>query len=335
MLQGLEELFVEVTNCCHQKCVHCSSSASSKGYPIILFKYLKKMIDDAIPMGLHRFTISGGEPFLYPDIGKLIKYLHDRNIYVSMYSCGAIMGEDYELHTVPKAQIQQLVECGLNKMIFSLHGGSAYTQDCIAGTRGSYDSVIKTIENALKYNIEIEIHTVPMKLNYNELERIVAIAQKMGVKGVSFLRYVPQGRGDSALELSSDEYLQLLNCREKWNNKYPNVDLRFGTPYNCLDFSGKKCTAAINKLLISASGEYFPCEAFKFMKGQRPTIYEKNIKDIWYDDILLKQIRDTSIDDIDYCNACAKRKACKGGCAGQRLRVNYSLIKGPDPCCSR
>ncbi len=80
------------------------------------------------------------------------------------------------------------------------------------------------------------------------------------------------------------------------------------------------CTAAINKLNISPSGEVFPCEAFKWLKDQniRPKISEFPLVYIWEKDPLLKLTRNSQIPQFCLSN-CTRAQECRGGCRGQAI----------------
>lgn len=332
-MDELRDIFVEVTNCCYQKCMHCSSCAEAGSYPEISLTDLKKIVSDALPLGLKNIVLSGGEPFVYPNLLDAVDFFYENRIATSIYTCGIIKNTLGILSSIDEKLFWTLKKRNLHKIIFSLHGSKPEIQDKIANIEGSFNLVMKSLENALKAGLHVELHVVPMHINLNDLENILRFAEDKGIHHVSFLRFVPQGRGNLAMEPTRGEYLILKQKYEQWKEKFNSIHIRFGTPYNCLTFEGKQCTAGKNKILINAHGEYFPCEAFKFMRGQRPTIYDTNIKTVWEKDALLNDLRKLRIEDISVCNSCTLNAECQGGCAGQRLQRNGSLTKGPDPSC--
>ena len=331
-MNKLRELFIEVTNHCYQKCIHCSSSADCNG-PEIPFQNFKHLIDDAIPMGLESVTLSGGEPFLYSDLQKVLQYLNEKKLYTSIYTCGVIKNENGKLCSIPSIDFAELVCIGLKRVIFSLHGQNAEVQDQIASTEGSFDMVMRSLDSAIQTGIKVELHIVPMKMNLHGIEDILELAKDKGITKVSLLRFVPQGRGSLVMEPSKEDYIWLKDIYPKWVKEYPEIQTRMGTPFNCLTFDGKACTAGQDKLLINAYGEYMPCEAFKYMHGIRPTIYDTKIKEVWMNDTLLNALRHLQLKDVSICSNCPLRNNCKGGCPGQRMHLNGNLLRGPDPSC--
>lgn len=330
---SIKELFVEVTNYCLQGCIHCSSCAGPLNFQSIPIERLRSLIEEAIPMGLESFTISGGEPLLYPDLLPLISFINQKKLSFNLYTCG--IGESIDKKIVPLSNelLDQLVSHNIKKLTFSLQGASPKIHERVSGLMGSYETTLESIRRAIYKKILVELHFVPMTVNWEEIESVVKIATELGITQVSLLRLVQQGRCDDSLMLSEARKAEFGPFVEELRVKYPTVNIRLGAPFNCVTLASKDCNAARDKLLISANGEVFPCEAFKFKKGTRPTIYNKTIRDIWENDKLLNDIRSTDQTGIEYCNDCYLYSACKAGCAGQRERSTGNLFIGPDPDC--
>jgi len=328
----LQELFVEVTNRCLLSCVHCSSCAGPNIGQSIPLEKVVSMIDQTIPLGLRSFTVSGGEPFLYPDLFRLLTYAKERGLILGLYTCGVI-GTSRSLESLNDEFINKLFELKIDKLIFSLQGGNSQIHDSVTGIAGSFNITVQSIIKSVKCGLPVELHFVPMKINYQEIESIVKLAHQLGVKKVSLLRLVPQGRCDENLTLSSLEGIRVFDDAKTIRQLYPEVYLRFGAPFDCLTFAGVGCSASKSKLLISALGEAFPCEAFKFLRGTRPSIHKSTIKYIWETDKLLNDLRILKKENLKHCNSCNLLSKCEGGCPGQRMLVNGDIKNGPDPWC--
>ena len=337
-MRELNELFIEITNNCLQKCVHCSSAASCENNEKIGLVNIKKMVEAALSRGLKNITLSGGEPFLHEEFTSIIEYLTHKLLNVSIYTCGVYLGKDGNLTSIPQELLSYVAKRNVKRLIFSLHAANPQTYSLISGVSGTYDLARKSIESAVRAGMDIELHIVPMKINFFEIEKVLQLAYEEGITKVSLLRFVPQGRGalnTDKLMLDNQENESLRKLIDRWRKLYPKLAIRLGVPYNCLTMKGKKCTAGHNKLLINAKGEIFPCEAFKYLSGARPSIYERDIIDVWDNDELLRQLRTTNVDCVSVCNHCEYRQLCMGGCPGQRMHINGSLFDGPDPLCLR
>lgn len=330
--QNLTELFVEVTNECLQGCIHCSSCASTQNYDYIQLNNLYDLIDQSIDLGLRSFTISGGEPMLYPDLLSLIKYIKERNLVFSLYTCGVVRDSLGAFVPVSDELVQSIADWKPEKVVFSLHG-TKEVHEKISAISGSYDLTVLSIKKVLRLGIPVELHFVPMTVNVTEIEGVVRIARDLGIKKLSLLRLVMQGRCLNDLMLPNSYGLKIKQTVDYLERKYPEMSIRLGGPFNCVTMSGKGCSAARDKLLISATGEIFPCEAFKSLKGSRPNIYTARIADVWAGDKLLNDIRKLDETGIINCSSCLYFQACGGGCPGERMLLNGSVGQGPDPWC--
>lgn len=329
----LEELFVEVTNRCLMGCVHCSSCAGPDTKEYIPIGEIKRLIENAMPLGLKSFTISGGEPFLYPHLEELASHIVKRGLALNIYSCGIIKDEQTNTYlSLSLKELGPIAKLNPHKLIFSLHGGRG-SHESITGIHGSFNITVNSIKAAMSLGIEVEIHFVPMTLNSHALHDVIKLASDIGVKRVSLLRLVNHGRCLDHLVLSPEQEDSLYEDAQKFRMQYPVVDVRMGSPYNCITMSGKPCSAGKNKLLISGTGEVFPCEAFKSLKGQRPTIYELPLEELWFNDSLLNQVRDLNLYGAPSCQSCYHYRQCGGGCHGERMIANERIDVGVDPLC--
>lgn len=328
----IEELFIEITNHCLQRCIHCSSNATCNQYAEISIGNILDTVNRLLPLGLKHVVLSGGEPFLHSDLFSIINFLKSRKVRYSLYTCGVIYDAE-KITPISEHIFEQINSDYLDKIIFSLHAGTSETQARISGFSSSFQSVLTSIRAAKKCEIDVEIHVVPMSVNFSELERVLDIANELGVSKVSFLRFVPQGRGTEHLRLNREQFLGLQQLYRTYRDGYKGVKIRFGTPFNCITYQGGHCTAGINKILINAYGEILPCEAFKYLHGRRPTIYDHDIREVWQNDPLLNELRAVHIDSVSTCSTCPYKDGCQGGCPGQRKHLNGDFRKGPDPSC--
>jgi MoaA/NifB/PqqE/SkfB family radical SAM enzyme len=95
-------LIIEVTRKCNLHCCHCCSRSGPEGKDISLQK-LKRVVEKISPKEIY---ISGGEPFLYPQITEFVKWLKRRNIYISIATNGTLVDKLEEvLPFVDKIQV--------------------------------------------------------------------------------------------------------------------------------------------------------------------------------------------------------------------------------------
>lgn len=329
----LRELYIEVSNKCYLTCKHCSSEASAANDEFIDIHTLCRIVKEGKELGTKSLTISGGEPLLHPSIFQFGEFATRNGFTIKMYSCGVIK-EAGKLSSISDEIFIKIKNSGIKTLIFSLHGKPS-THDYITNILGSYNLTIESIKKALKYGLDVEIHTVPMTVNLLEIPFILKIAERFGIEQVSLLRLVPQGRfnPECNLLLSPEEHCTLSQIVRDYPNEKCKV--RVGSPYSCF-FTDRlnRCSAGKNKLLIGANGDVYPCEAFKTkLKNKTSNINKSSLKEIWDSDDVINTIRYLSVDNISSCSTCINSKSCLGGCHGQRLLAHGQLDRGPDPIC--
>ena len=91
----LKDLCFEIIQTCPNRCKFCSSNSSIEKNTIITFKQFKKTIDYFLSQGgIGEISISGGEPFLHPDIFDMIKYCKDKGIRTVVFTSGIKRASD-------------------------------------------------------------------------------------------------------------------------------------------------------------------------------------------------------------------------------------------------
>jgi len=260
---SIKNLCLEVTNQCYQNCIHCSSCSCIDANDYLTIETINNILDQL--QNLEYVSIFGGEPFLHKNFLSIIKILYDRKLKYCIYSCG--YGYDKNI-------VKDLIKFGCNKVIFSLHGNKE-VQNEISRIH-SYDTTIETILYFKKF-INVELHIVPMSINYDVIDSIVFFAREHNIY-VSFLKFVPQGRAKKELELTKQQEIDLYN-------KYKDV-YRFGSP-----FGHTQCTVAQDKLLIASDGKIIPCEAFKHYRKNCFDVYSNKIMDVFNNSDLFCKLR--------------------------------------------
>lgn len=330
----LKEIYLEIGDRCLLNCRHCSSEAGSNEYEFIDLYNLCSIVKQGKNLGANTLVISGGEPLLHPNLLDFVHYAKRNGFEVRMYSCGVIE-EGNTLSSIPNNTFTDLLQVGLNTIIFSLHGEEE-THDNITGVKGSYKLVIESIQRAKLHGFNVEIHMVPMKINYKEILNVILIAEELGVEKVSLLRLVPQGRAnhEDQLVMNQEEHQEFTKIVQSVNSRGSKI--RIGAPYSCLFLNSQhNCSAGRDKVLIGPNGDVYPCEAFKTkLKGLTSNIFSKKLARIWKDDEMLNVIRSLDIEEIENCNKCQNLKRCFGGCHGQRFISHSAVNIGPDPICS-
>ena len=328
------DVTLEITRKCPLRCVFCSSNGGLPHSDELDLEKWISIVDDAIDLGAKSFLISGGEPFTSPFLIELARYIMSKNVDLSIYSSGNI-GDD-KIKPIPIQELAKIASLGNIKMVMSLEAADPDIHDKITLKKNSYKNTIQTIKNCIGLNLNVELHFVPIKINYRELAEIVTLAKSLKVNKISVLRLVPQGRGKENRELVelNNEELDDLGSLFLKLEKYGDF-VRIGSPFNpYLLTKTYKCTAGTNRMTIRYDGLVAPCEAFKFILSNYNNVDLKNtdLHNIWFHSKLFSDIRQYQkiFNNMDsQCVSCFNSEKCGGGCPAQKILYNVSI----DPIC--
>lgn len=330
---SLCEIKLEVTHDCLLECIHCSSNAENYSKRSMDWPTCKKVLNEAIDIGVKEIVFSGGEALLWKSIEKAVALATKKNIESTLYTTGNV--PDFN------RIIAVLSDAGLSKVCFSLYGATDRKHEEITRVSKSFEKTINAASFCNKLHIKTEFHFVPLTINFQELKAIANLGKKIGVPKISVLRFVPQGRGKSNryLILSKQENLELK--KDILELRARGCEIRVGSPYNFLMLNNyPKCCSGIDRLTISPDFKIFPCDAFKQISSTAlkvnndfRSVKDDLLEDCWKKSSYFKTIRDCiCAEDYGECNQCPMLKKCKSGCLAQKIIQNGSL-KGRDPLC--
>lgn len=330
----LKEIKLEVTHKCNLNCIHCSSHANKECNSEIPKEDCFRIIEEGATLGAEEIAFSGGEPLLWPAIFEAVNLASRKGLNVMIYTSGN--APDFS------KQAQQMKDLDVKKCIFSVFAMEPDLHDKITKKAGSFQKTMKAIDIALKEDLNVEIHFVPLAINYLELETIAKKMKSLNISPVSVLRFVPQGRGKRCpnLSLNKKQNIELKKTIEKLRKQ--KYEIRTGSPYNFL-FLNKdpKCLAGIDRINIAPDLSIYPCDAFKQLKAESlfgtlefSSLATSNLKTVWEKSPYLKTIREYHISEFtEPCLSCNKLQICNSGCIAQKVINSNSFTKKADPGC--
>ena len=259
----LSEISIEILQRCPNRCIYCSSHSNPQATHIIPFEIIKNVIDDAKSLGCKTVCLSGGEPFLHPQILDIISYIAKLQLICYVYTSGIYM-KDEVYSSLPNEYIEA-IRGMVDKVIFNVEADSSALYDQIMGTDvGGFDMMKKSINDCVSSGLVVETHVVPMQVNFKHLKSIFEMCYQLGVSKVSILRLVLQGRALvnlSLVKLTGEDSREVTKLIKALKEAYKGK-VRIGLPYsdsNCRIY----CKAASDKINVRYDGNVYPCEVFK------------------------------------------------------------------------
>jgi len=170
-----EEFLIKLLDYCEMHCSMCGQLAQGHRRARLSFLSLNLAFASAELHG-KRVYLWGGEPMLHPEIIDIIRLFKAK---------GALVGINTNGHAI-EPQIEQIVALRLDRLIFSLDGVDAATHDQIRRSKGSFDTVLRSIRllRGLTSGCSeplIRINFVVLPQNYHQIPRFIELCHDLGV----------------------------------------------------------------------------------------------------------------------------------------------------------
>lgn len=161
-----------VTNRCNLRCRMCNVWKSEPKTAIDAGHY-RDMVDALGSVGAFYFSLTGGEPFLLPDVFSRLAYARERLPYVHTISNAWAFGE---------AAARELASTGIDEISFSLDGEERF-HDRLRGVAGSYQRTMAAVELVKTHapRVKIVVNTLVGPDNARQIPGLVRSLEKMRV----------------------------------------------------------------------------------------------------------------------------------------------------------
>lgn len=323
----IKDVSIELIQKCVNHCIHCSSCSTEDSVAMLDIDTMRRVISALQGLKVKRICLSGGEPFLHPDLLEIVRQISDCCMTVDIYSCG-ILKETGTPEPLSVERLSLMKNAGLSSLLFNVQSVDESTYDRITQSKGHFPLLQMSIAHAIACGIRTEIHFVPMRQNVHEAEEVIRFAERTGIKQVNFLKLVPHGRAQENAQslMISDAELAAL-CSRLADLQAQGKSIRLGLPLS-IQGNTPPCHAVRKKLYIKFDGSVFGCEAFKYIQFKDENgcpilpsnIMEKNIVEINYNSEYLKR----SLKLVEHYEAC--KIGCEN-CPVQKYLKDEELSK--------
>ncbi len=187
----------------------------------------KARIDLATRLGRRAIDISGGEPTIRKDLPELISYCREKGFR-------AITVITNGLKTADPEYCLALKEAGLTEALFSIHSHSAETHDKLTHVPGSFDRLMRSVENFTRLGMPFRINTVVTNENYRHVSDFLEMTHHFKPLTLNLIVFNPS---ETAARLSRDSSIRfsdyhligdaISNALDNWKDKFNIVNVRF------------------------------------------------------------------------------------------------------------
>lgn len=238
---------VEPANFCNLSCPLClTTETSARPRSLLPFESFKQFIDEVGDYILLIILWNWGEPFLNPDIFRMIKYAKSKNIILHSSTNGNVKFD--------KGKAEKLVDSGLDSLVFAVDGVNQGTYSTYR-KGGDLETVLWNIKEVVRIkrrkNVRhpcLIMRFVVMKHNEKEIDSVKKLAKDLEVDFLTF----------KTVDLPPECGNDLDSSYAPEDKKYQRYEYTSGSydrkqkPFTCM--------RPWKRITLDALGEIIPCE---------------------------------------------------------------------------
>lgn len=325
-------LTISVTSDCNLNCRICGGWDFTKhkvrqGNSLPL-EIIKKMLDEGRTRGNWYLEITGGEPFLHPQIMDIISYAEKSGYWTYILTNGLLLNEDI-IESISSLRVMLRI---------SIYSANKDTHEYLCQD-DTFDHLVDVIRMLRRRGISFGLCMPVFRANVNEIQDTIKFAFE---EGCTFIRVFPGGKYYKAKneDIDSSLFEQILSSIvEIIANHRDWVDLESDTLMNVSNpielLTTRRCTAGCNYYHIDSNMIIHSCP---FISSQN------SIKEIKFNDHLDFHDMDMFMDDYfkglignlkGACRECEYNTTCLGGCLSEKTMRSLESNEEQPVCMKR
>jgi radical SAM protein with 4Fe4S-binding SPASM domain len=300
-----------VTSECNRNCTHCYRTGFRGGNTLEDIE-LAEVIEQVAELDIAELNITGGEPFINPNIVELVSLASSMINSVAVSTNGTLIDETALLE-LGKAGLRR-IQVGVN-VIFDSPDFQTAEEDC--------RQIARAFGEAAQFGIEVIVGAVLTRNLIQNLESVFTIADAIGARAVRFGPLLGCHRGCSDSIPSADVVAAVLGANKLGEQRRLSVLFGDGltgssnAPDSCAE-RRRYCHLGTGNLHIEADGSIYPCSALLAPEFRLGSIghrsAHRDLMSIWRESDVLRNLRSLTTDQLTSCTCCEIKARCGGGC---------------------
>jgi radical SAM protein with 4Fe4S-binding SPASM domain len=336
----LDELWLYYTLACNLRCKHCLVSAGRQLKKELTTEEFKRVIDEAINLGVKRFYITGGEPFIKDGIFELIRYITKVKRRELIILTNATLFDEQRIAALKEVMGPRLL------LQVSLEGPNAEIHDKLRG-KGSFDRTVEGIKRLKSIGITPIVSTAINRYNEKEIPKISRFLSELGIQEHNVLWMHAKGRGASNMNELFVPPENIARAMKQLKKQYKEQEIIFDNveslKVRVRTKRGRKndlCNNCYEKVCVNSDGHVYPCASLNGDKRfDAGSVREKPLKEIWLNSKVMIRGRNNSVHNKPECRECYLEYFCGGGCTSHSYYASEvdsgkGSITARDPYCS-
>jgi len=292
-----------LTPACNHHCPGCGNVFVHQPAPLSAEQW-SDILDKIRPFA-RTLKITGGEPTLHPEFGKILSQVDAWQIPYTIFSNADWVHTEDVMSTLSGLH-------HVGGLLISLHGSKPEIHETFTGVPGSFERTVQNIRRIIAAGIKVHVSTVLNAYNLEDLPDIVKLAHSLGVERVVFNRFL--GRSDSPFQPETSKLRRVMwviaDLQQQFPSHRPDA---FGVRYgNCIPqcfepSTSSGCWAGVAYCTVDPWGRLRPCNHSPTMVG---SLLETNLLDLWESPVMQSWRNLVP----DFCESCGALEKCHGGC---------------------
>ncbi len=254
------------------------------------------------------FSFTGGEPLLYPELPRLVRYASRLGLRTNLVTNGTL---------ATPALAESLRRAGLRTAQVSLEGPDPETHDGLCGVPGAWERSVAGIRVLQAAGISVQTNTTAVRTNLAILGAMPDFIVSLGVRRMSMNLFIPTSRSPDAENLfvpyrEIGPVVDLVRKRALSSG----VDFLWYSPtpiciYNPLarGLGNKNCAACDGLLSVNPRGDVLPCSSWDENIGN---LLSEGFQAVWFGRRALSL--KSKVYAPEECRTCSAFTACQAAC---------------------
>lgn len=330
----LRTLFWNVTYACNFRCPICFTDAGAAAPDELTTSEALKIAGEAAGAGVRDVLISGGEPFLRPDLITILSALAEAGISARIASNGSLLDDDV-LDALRRETLTKSFQISLDSVepdhYAKLHGTSPASLETVLGN-------LKRIQ-AHGFHTTVSVRLTPETLM--GIPRLLDMAARENWATVTLHIPVHTNRINDTFPQDEDIIGRLAPTLEHFMSLPRHWLIETYIPwvqFHPLMARLKKkvrlvhrgCRAGRDRLTIHPTGWVSPCVCLDLPEAHVGNVRQAGLQEIFETSALCRMLRQPAAHGI--CADCPHVTTCGSGCRAAALALSGRL-DGPDSSC--
>ncbi|MCR5078782.1 MAG: radical SAM protein [Bacilli bacterium] len=335
-----------VTGKCNLNCLHCFNAKDNA--PLnseLTYEQIIDILDQAKGIGVHAFTLTGGEPLVHPRFLDIVRAIYERDMMIFELNTNGLL--------LSQKMLDEFKRLGCHPLIKISFDGIGY-HNIIRQHPKAEDLAIKAIKLCVKNGFNVKAQVQVNRKNVDLMLPTARLLDEIGCVEMRIIRTTEAPRWEKNSPQSSLTIEEYYETMLEFSKEYIHSDMKmtidvwqyirllpYNRSYNLVPISCNKkhfniripmCKGNRGMIAVSSQGEVVPCLQmsgyFLEHKISLGNLFKTPLKQLVKESDYLNLAMATLLKQIlenDKCGNCKYYKACNGGCPALGLLYSKNL----------